>query len=84
MKCVRQLPVIKSLAQEFEGRAAFVQIITREDGPNMTAFDIGSYPGYLVYRDGVEVDRLTLNFAAWGLESRLRGMVDSALEEERP
>lgn len=81
MKCRRQLPVINQLATEYEGKVEFVLVDTREDGPTLEAFDVGSYPAYLVFRDGVEEDRLSINFAAWGLEGRLRGMIDDALAQ---
>lgn len=74
------MPVIESLAEEYQGRVAFVKVETREDGPTLEAFDVGSYPAYLVYRDGQELDRLTINFAPFFLEDRLRGMIDDALE----
>jgi hypothetical protein len=84
MKCVRQLPVVESLAREFEGVVSFVKVETREDDATLEAFDAGGYPAYLVFVDGVEHDRLTLNFAPWLLEERLRGMVEGALEDRRP
>lgn len=74
------MPVIESLAREYEGRVVFVKVETREDGPTLEAFDVGSYPAYLVFEDGEEVDRLSLNFAPFYLEERLRGMLDDALE----
>ncbi len=83
MKCVRQLPVIEQLAQEFRGRATFLVVGSTEDGAVLEAFGAGSYPAYLVYRDGVEVDRLTLGFAPWYFEERVRRMIENALPQGR-
>ncbi len=80
MSCVRQLPVIETLAEEFNGRASFVKVDTSEDDTTLAAFDSSSYPTYIVYRDGIEVDRLTINFAPWFIEERLRRMVDNAID----
>ena len=71
---------MNSLATEFETRARFVRIDADEEGQLQAAFDSYSFPTYLVFKDGVEVDRLTLNFTEIRLEARLRGMVESALE----
>ncbi len=79
MKCVRQLPVIEKLADEFSGRVTFIKVDSIDDASVLEAFDAGSYPAYLVFRDGVEVDRLSLNFAPWYLEERIRGMLEDAL-----
>ncbi len=74
------MPVIERLAVEFNGRASFVKVDTSQDDGVLATFDSGSYPTYIVFRDGVEVDRLTINFAPWFLESRLRNMVENALD----
>jgi len=73
------LPVIEKLAGDFRGRARFVKVNTTEDGPTLAAFGSASYPSYIVFRDGVEIDRLTLNFAPWFLEERIRRMVENAI-----
>ncbi len=75
------MPVVEKLAEEFNGRASFVKVDTTRDSGILATFDSSSYPTYIVYRDGVEVDRLTVNFAPWFIESRLRSMVENALEE---
>ena len=69
-----------ALAEEFEGRARFVRVDADSEGRLKKAFDSGSFPTYIVFRGGVEVDRLTFNFTGIRLESRLRGMVERALE----
>ncbi len=79
MVCVRQLPVVETLAREFSGRVRFVKVKTTEDDGVLEAFAASSYPAYIVFRDGREVDRLTLNFAPWLVEERLRRMIEGAL-----
>ncbi len=79
MVCVRQLPVVETLAREFSGRVRFVKVKTTEDDGTLEAFAASSYPAYIVFRDGREVDRLTLNFAPWLVEERLRHMIEGAL-----
>jgi thioredoxin 1 len=74
------LPVIEGLADEFDGRARVVQIELDREGVVLESFDITGIPAYVVFRDGVEVDRLSLNFVDWFLERRLRGMLERALE----
>jgi thioredoxin-like negative regulator of GroEL len=80
MICVRQLPVVESLAREFSGRVSFVKVDTTADDGTLEAFGASRYPVYIVFRDGREVDRLTLNFAPWFIEDRLRGMIAGALD----
>jgi thioredoxin-like negative regulator of GroEL len=79
MNCVRQLPVVEKLAREFRGKARFVKVRTVEDGGTLEAFGASRYPAYILFRDGREIDRLTLNFAPWLIEERLRGMIEGAL-----
>ncbi len=79
MVCVRQLPVVEALAREFSGSVRFVKVKTTEDDGTLEAFTASSYPAYIVFRDGREVDRLTLNFAPWLVEERLRRMIEGAL-----
>lgn len=74
------MPVIEKLAGEYEGRVTFIKVDSVENDSVLEAFDTGSYPAYLVYRDGERVDELTLNFLGWGFEDRIRGMLDDALE----
>ena len=78
MNCVRQLPVVEKLAREFSGKVRFVKVATTEDDGTLEAFGASSYPAYIVFRDGREVDRLTLNFAPWLIEERLRRMIEGA------
>jgi thioredoxin-like negative regulator of GroEL len=79
MICVRQLPVVEKVAREFSGRARFVKVRTAKDDGMLEAFGASSYPAYMIFRDGREVDRLTLNFAPWLIEERLRRMIEGAL-----
>ena len=71
---------MNTLAREFEGRARFVVVEADRDGQVLESFDASSFPAYIVYRDGVEITRLTLSFASIFMEERLRAMVDRALE----
>lgn len=71
---------MNTLAEEFEGRARFVVVEADREGQVLARFDASSFPAYIVYRDGVEVTRLTLNFASIFMEERLRGMVEGALD----
>ena len=74
------MPVIEQLADEFSGRASFVKVDTTKDDSVLASFGSSSYPTYIVYRDGVEVDRLIINFAPWFIEARLRSMVENVLD----
>jgi len=77
------LPVIESLAAEYQGTVSFVKVNTTKNDSALRDFGFSSYPAYVLFRDGVEADRLTLNFAPWFLEERLRRMIDNALDAER-
>lgn len=46
----------------------------------LKAFEAGGFPTYIVFKDGEEVDRLLLNFVPLFLESRLRGMIEGAID----
>ena len=58
---------------------SFVKVDATEDDGTLEAFGASSYPVYIVFRDGREVDRLTLNFAPWLIEERLHRMIKGAL-----
>ena len=79
MICVRQLPVVEKLAREFSGKVSFVKVETSEDDGTLEAFGASSYPAYIVFRDGREIDRLSLNFAPWFIEERLCHMIEASL-----
>lgn len=74
------MPVVENLADEFEGRARVVRVELDREGHVLASFGASGAPAYLVFRDGVEVDRLTLNFLDWFFESRIRSMLAGALE----
>jgi thioredoxin-like negative regulator of GroEL len=74
------LPVLEALAEEFDGRARFVKVEVDRQGVVLERFNASSVPAYLVFRDGVEVDRLSVNFLDWFFESRIRRMLDAGLD----
>ena len=74
------MPVVEKLAREFNGRVRFVKVNTGEVDGALEQFGSSTYPAYIIYRDGVAIDRLTINFAPWFIEPRLRGMIESAVE----
>jgi thioredoxin-like negative regulator of GroEL len=79
MLCVRQLPVVEKLAREFAGSVRFVKVQANEGDVTLEDFGASGYPVYIVFRDGREMDRLTLNFAPWLIEQRLRRMIQASL-----
>ena len=68
------------MTEEFAGRARVVKVELDREGVALASFDVSGIPGYLVFEDGVEVDRLRFTFVDWWLEGRLRGMVERALD----
>ncbi|MCP4005772.1 MAG: hypothetical protein GY725_16400 [bacterium] len=74
------MPVIESLAEEFSGRARFVMVHLDREGTLSKAFGSSGVPDYIVFRNGVEVDRITLIAIGWLLEPRLRWMIEGAME----
>ena len=72
------MPVIESLALEFDGRAQFVRIDLDEEGAVQEKFGVGALPAYLLFKDGQEVDRIRIPLG-WLLESRIRRMVENEL-----
>ena len=73
------MPALQSLAEQFLGRARVAKVSTDKDGRILESFEASGYPTYIVFRDGIEVDRLTLSFAPWLIETRLRWMIEGAL-----
>ena len=67
------------LANEFDGRARIVKVEADADGKILEAFASNGFPTYLVFKDGIEVDRLALTFIDLLLERRLRGMIEGAI-----
>jgi thioredoxin-like negative regulator of GroEL len=76
------LPVIEDLADEFAGRVRVVKVDVDPEGPVLTAFEASGVPTYLVFRDGVEVDRLSPLLVDWLTEERLRKRIRAALEAQ--
>ena len=72
------MPVIEKLATEFDGRARVVKVEFDRGDDVLTAFDASGIPVYLLFRDGVEVDRVSGVIAVF-LEARLRRALESAL-----
>ena len=75
---MRQLPHVESLAREYAGRVRFVKVDLDPDGTAQEQFDASILPAYLVFKDGVEVDRLGITFTAMLIEPRIRRMLDAA------
>jgi thioredoxin-like negative regulator of GroEL len=74
------LPVVQKIAEEFAGRVRVVKVEWDRDGRTGEDFGSSGVPDYLVFRDGERIDRLGLAFVGPFLESRLRRMLDAALE----
>ena len=73
------MPVIEDLAEEFAERARIVKVDVDPEGPVLEDFDASGVPTYLVFRDGVEVDRLAPLMVDWLTEQRLRSRIEAAL-----
>jgi thioredoxin-like negative regulator of GroEL len=74
------LPVIESLAAEFAGRARFAKVHIDQDGAIQEKFGASGIPSYILFKNGQEVDRILVSFVGWFLESRVRRMVNGALD----
>lgn len=77
---MRQLPLMESLAEEFAGRVRFLKVVVDEDREALDRFGAGGLPTYLLFKDGERVDRIRFPFIGWLLESRVRRMVNGALD----
>lgn len=65
---------MESLSQEFEGRVEFLKVNIDRDEAIRERLEIESIPAYVVYRDGVEQDRL--GAIPWWVEWRMRRMLE--------
>jgi thioredoxin-like negative regulator of GroEL len=74
------LPVIEDLADEFAGRVRFVKVNVEEESDTLESFDASAVPTYLVFRDGVEVERLAPRLTDWWTGARLRSRIEAALK----
>ena len=72
------MPTIEKLAGEFDGRARVVKVELDREGEVLSSFDASWIPVYVLFRDGVEVDRASGVVGAL-LERRVRSMIDRAL-----
>lgn len=72
------MPVVESLSEEFAGRARFAKVHVDKEGVILNRFDASGIPAYILFHDGVEVDRL-LPMPYW-IEARIRRMLESELE----
>jgi thiol-disulfide isomerase/thioredoxin len=73
--CLRQGPIVEALAAEFAGRVRFVRVDADREGRVLRSFGASRLPTYIVFENGEEIDRLTLNIVPFFLEERLRGML---------
>ncbi len=71
---------MEALAAEFKGRVRVVRVDIDPDETLLEKFEADGVPTYLVFRDGVEIDRLEPFLVDWGTESRLRRRIEAALE----
>ena len=71
------------MAEEFAGRIRVVKVDVEPDNGVLEAFEAGGVPTYLVFRDGIEVDRLE-PLIDWRSENRLRQRIEAALAMEAP
>ncbi len=74
------MPDIEALAPEYAGRARFVKVDVDRDQPVRDAFGISGIPAYLVFKDGQEVDRLSITFTSVLLKWRIRRMLHGVLD----
>ena len=72
------MPVIEKLAKQFNGRARVVKVELDREGEVLSSFDASWIPVYVLFRDGVEVDRASGVVGAL-LETRVSRMIDRAL-----
>lgn len=63
------------------GRARIVRVDVEPDNGVLAAFESRGLPTYLIFRDGVEVDRLAPLVIDWMTKERLRRLIQSALAE---
>ena len=73
------MPVIEALAEEFAGRVRVVIVVVEAGGGVLAEFDADGVPAYLVFQNGVEVERLAPMLTDWWTEARLRGRIEAAL-----
>ena len=73
------MPDIEALATEFDGRIRFVKVDVDKDETVREQFGISGIPRYLVFKDGVEVDRVSVAFTSLFFKWRIRRMLNGAL-----
>ena len=74
------MPVIESLASEFSRHARVVAVHVDPESDVLEQFEAWGLPTYLVFKDGEPVDRLYFSQIGWFLETRIRRMVNGALD----
>ncbi len=72
------MPVIESLSEEFAEQVRFAVVQVDRDGKVLEQFEASGLPTYILFRDGVEIDRLRP--LPWWVEFRMRRMLRAALE----
>ena len=73
------MPDIEALADEFDGRIRFVKVDVDKDETVREQFGISGIPRYLVFKDGVEVDRVSVAFTSLFFKWRIRRMLNGVL-----
>ncbi len=70
---------MEKIAGEFAGRARVAKVHVDKEHQVLKRFGASSIPAYLLFRNGKEVDRISVTFISWFLEARMRRMVNGAL-----
>ncbi len=71
------MPVIESLSEEFAEQVRFAVVHVDRDGKVLEQLEASGLPTYILFRDGVEIDRLLP--LPWWVESRMRRMLRAGL-----
>ncbi len=59
MPCQRIAPTFEALAREFDGKAKFAKVNAEKTHPILQEFGVKSIPTFIVFKNGVEINRKT-------------------------
>jgi thioredoxin 1 len=73
--CRLMHPIVEALAEEFDGRVRVVRINVDENPELAARYDVYAIPTFIIFRDGMEVDRLVGAISKSALKERVEKVI---------
>lgn len=75
MPCLMMGPVVDELADKFNGKIKFAKVNVEDNSPLSAKFSISSIPCFILFKDGVILERFVGALSSEDFEEKLRGFL---------